>query len=372
MTSPDHEMTAATKALLASLPPEPAQLACFPFSDPARIRWSYLPGPRPGIALSGLGTPARKAAHRLLATVLSRPAFAQAVTIMALEEVLDIDEQGRRGRRSDGYHVAVFGTPGDDSWAWRFEGHHLSVNVTVTNGQPIAAPLFMGANPAQVRHDGQVVIAPLLREEKLARALIDGLPARLRAQAAIAGPAPADIITASAPAAPCQLQPPGVPASRLPGQCRDLLNLLLGTYLGRLAPHLASTEHDRITGSDPAFAWAGGQSEGEASYYRIQAPGLLIEYQNSQRGHGHAHTVIRRPGSDFGTYPPTAGSHRLLRATRRGPRTSLTTSQVCSHTGQTVSAGITPTPGYSPWPSRRPWQSPDWHHGQWRCGRHSA
>jgi Protein of unknown function (DUF3500) len=173
-------------------------------------------------------------------------------TRTAFEEVLDIDEHGRRGRHSDGYHVAVFGTPGDDSRAWRFEGHH--------------------------------------------RAIIAALPARLREQAAIAGPAPGDIITATAPAAAGQLQPPGVPASRLPGRCRDLLGLLLGTYLGRLAPDLASAEHDRLAGSDPAFAWAGGQGEGQASYYRIQAPGLLIEYQNSQRGPGHAHTVIRRPG----------------------------------------------------------------------------
>jgi Protein of unknown function (DUF3500) len=172
MTRPDRTMPAASEAVLAALPAEARELACFPFSDPARTRWSYLPGPRTGIALSDLGAPARKAAHRLLAAALSRPAFAQAVTIMALEEVLDIDEQGRLGRHSDGYHVAVFGTPGDDSWAWRFEGHHLSVNVTVTDGQPIAAPLFMGANPAQVRHDGQVVIAPLLREEKLARAIM--------------------------------------------------------------------------------------------------------------------------------------------------------------------------------------------------------
>lgn len=303
MTSPDHAMTTASSALLTALTAEGRQLACFPFTDPRRVQWSYLPGTRPGAPLSSLGGAARKAAHRLLATALSRPAFAQAVTIMALEEVLDIDEQGQLGRHSDGYHVAVFGTPGDDAWAWRFEGHHLSVNVTTTAGQPTAAPLFMGANPAQVRQDGQPVVAPLLREEELARTLITALPARLREQAAIAGPAPGDIITATAPAADDPLEPAGVPASRLPRHCRDLLGLLLGTYLGRLAPDLADAERDRIAGTDPAFAWAGGQRESEASYYRVQAPGMLVEYRNSQRGSGHAHTVIRRPGSDFGTVP---------------------------------------------------------------------
>lgn len=304
MTNPDHAMTTASSALLTGLTAEGQQLTCFPFADSRRIQWSYLPGTRPGVPLSSLGGPARKAAHRLLAAALSRHAFAQAVTIMALEEVLDLDEGGRLGRHSDGYHVAVFGTPGDDAWAWRFEGHHLSVNVTVADGQPTAAPLFMGANPAQVRHDGQPVVAPLLREEELARALVAALPARLREQTAIAGPTPGDIITGTARAAGDRLEPPGVPASRLPSRCRDILGLLLGTYLGRLAPDLASAERERIADTDLTFAWSGGQGEGEASYYRVQAPGLLVEYQNSRRGSGHAHTVIRRPGSDFGTVPP--------------------------------------------------------------------
>src|SRR5579859_5454816 len=176
MYSPGQEMTEAATALLAGVPGEARHLACFGFTDPRRGQWSYLPGPRPGLPLSDMGGAARKAAHRLLATALSRPAFAQAVTIMALEEVLDIDEHGRLGRHSDGYHAAIFGAPGDDRWAWRFEGHHLSVNVTVTGGQPLIAPLFMGANPAQVRHDGHPVIAPLNREEELARAIVTALP----------------------------------------------------------------------------------------------------------------------------------------------------------------------------------------------------
>ncbi len=92
-------------------------------------------------------------------------------------------------------------------------------------------------------------------------------------------------------------------ASRLPPQCREQLFRLLGIYLGRLAPRLASAEHDRIAGSDLDFAFVGGQREGEVSYYRIQAPGLLAEYQDTHRGSGHAHTVIRSPGRDFSTLP---------------------------------------------------------------------
>ena len=52
--------------------------------------------------------------------------------------------------------------------------------------------------------------------------------------------------------------------------------------------------------SKVTFAWAGGLLAGDAHYYRIQEPGLLIEYGNSQRHADHAHTVLRRPGHDFG------------------------------------------------------------------------
>ena len=48
------------------------------------------------------------------------------------------------------------------------------------------------------------------------------------------------------------------------------------------------------------FAWAGGVDYGAPHYYRIQGPDLLVEYDNTQNQANHAHTVLRRPASDFG------------------------------------------------------------------------
>ena len=67
-----------------------------------------------GVPLADLDRAARKAAHRLLATGLSPHAYAQAMTIMALEEVLDRPEGWQRGRHSNDYWVVVFGDPGED------------------------------------------------------------------------------------------------------------------------------------------------------------------------------------------------------------------------------------------------------------------
>jgi hypothetical protein len=298
----EKTMVAAASDLLAALRPENARAARFPFGAPARAQWSYLPGARRGAELAALGATGRKAAHRLLATALSRPAFAQAVTIMAFEELLDLDERGALGRHSDGYYVAVFGEPGTEPWGWRFEGHHLSVNVTVAAGRPVVAPLFLGSNPARVDRDGELVLAPLRVEEDLARDLVTGLPGALRARAVVAGTAPDDIVTAMAESVDGSLAPAGIAAANLPGPARDLLSRLLRVYTSRLAPAVADglQAHERPAGDGVFFAWAGGLAPGDGHYYRIQTPGLLIEYDNTQREANHAHTVLRMPGGDFG------------------------------------------------------------------------
>jgi hypothetical protein len=295
-----QRMAEAADALLGALSGAQRAAALLPFDDAARTGWTYLPGPRPGAVLLGLSAPARKAAHRLLATALSRHAFAQAVTVMALEEVLDVDESGVLFRYSDDYRVAVFGRPGADAWAWRFEGHHLSVNATITGRSVVVAPVFMGANPARVDHLGSTVTAPLAPEEELARALIDELDPGQRAQAIVASTAPDDIVTQTAVQVAGELAPPGVSGAGLGGPARDRLHRLVGFYLDRLAAPLAAAERARFEAADVGFAWAGGLRPGEGHYYRIQAPHLLIEYDNTQNAANHAHTVLRRPGEDFG------------------------------------------------------------------------
>ena len=71
-------------------------------------------------------------------------------------------------------------------------------------------------------------------------------------------------------------------------------------YLDRLRPELAAAETARLREGELHFAWAGPVRPGHGHYYRIQGPDLLVEYDNTQNGANHAHTVLRRPLSDFG------------------------------------------------------------------------
>ena len=65
------------------------------------------------------------------------------------------------------------------------------------------------------------------------------------------------------------------------------------------ASPLADREADRIAGGELYFAWEGPALPGSRHYYRVQGDDLLIEYDNTDDGN-HAHTVLRRPLSDFG------------------------------------------------------------------------
>jgi len=280
-------------AFLASLDGRQRAAAIRPFDDGQRRWLEYRPEPRPGLLLADMGQTTRKAAHRLLGTALSPPAYAQAMAVIALEEVLDRREGGRLGRHSEDYRVVVFGTPGEDRWAWRFEGHHLSVTMTIVDGLIAPAPVFLGANPARVDLAGRPVLRPLGVEEDMGRELLLAMSPELRRRAVVADEAPYDIRSGPRPSA-APISPAGVPRADLrPGE-RDLLDRLVAVYLGRLPEELIPA-----TG-DLHFAWEGPPGPGVRHYYRIQGDDLLIEYDNTTADGNHAHTVLRRPRGDFG------------------------------------------------------------------------
>jgi hypothetical protein len=288
-------------SLLGRLDEDQRALAARPFADDAARRWlEYRPRHRPGACLAELTPAATKAAHRLLATGLSEHAYAQAMGIVALEEVLDARERWQRGRHSGDYWVSVYGDPEDGQpWSWRFEGHHLSVTMTVAGQEVSPAPVFFGANPACVSYAGRPVSRPLGPEEDLVRALLDALGEQDRPAAVVAALAPADIRTATSPRASQGIEPLGVAASGLGPAARALLSQLAAAYLDRLPAELAGREAARLDGTDLHFAWEGPLTPGARHYYRVQGGDLLIEYDTTDDGN-HVHTVLRRPRGDFG------------------------------------------------------------------------
>ncbi|GAA2534148.1 DUF3500 domain-containing protein [Winogradskya humida] len=290
------EMVRAARVLLARHPEAGAAL-----SDRSRRFIDYTPiTGRAGVELAALGGPERKAAFQLLGAALSQHAFAQAMAVIALEEVLDRREEFRRGRHSEDYWVVIYGTPGDDAWAWRFEGHHLSVSMTVVDGRVSPAPLFLGANPARVDALGRAVLRPLGVEEDLGRELLTAMSPRNRELAVVSDVAPYDIRSGTQPVS-SRIEPAGVARSALrPGE-RALLDQLMSLYLGRLPDELAAAlDPGSSPNGEVHFAWEGPPQPGTRHYYRVQADDLVIEFDQTTDDGNHAHSVLRRPGGDFG------------------------------------------------------------------------
>lgn len=287
----------AVAGFLGGLSPPVAASARLPFDDEVRRAWAYWPATRPGVALAGLDRGQVKAAHRLLATLVSLPAYARAVTIMNLDEVLDRLEGYRSDRRHGlDYWIAVFGAPGDDRWGVRFEGHHVSVHATVGGGGEVwMTPLFLGANPAVVEDGGLPAVAPLGPEERLGFELLHGLSTEQRAAALVAERAPDDIASRNLPRIGWSGPAPGVPLAALTGSAASTANALVDLYLARVPAGARRPDPSGAT-----FAWAGAAEPGRGHYYRICGPRLLVELDNTQDAANHVHTVLRDPGADFG------------------------------------------------------------------------
>ena len=148
------ELVAATDAFLASLDEDQKTIATFDFNDDERLNWHFIPRERKGVAMKGLVPHQQALVHTMISAALGYRGVMKATTIMSLEDVLrQIEGPESRFRRDpELYYVSVFGEPSTSgTWAWRIEGHHLAVNITMQNGRVLASsPLFMGSNPAEI------------------------------------------------------------------------------------------------------------------------------------------------------------------------------------------------------------------------------
>ncbi len=303
--------------------------------DPGRTHWNFLPEcGRHGLALGELDRHQEVLAHRLIAESMSIPAYARVVQVMANEHVLRelnlpvFGNVAATFRDARGYFLTFFGQPQPDTtWGWRLVGHHLSINVTVVDGELVSAtPFLLGAEPARF---GPFRI--LGEEEDAAFVLLDSLTPAQQEQAIIHGKPPADFVTRTVATigeveypdyhgvgrrdamindedrealAYFRAHPRGIRAGDFPATERRHFDELVARFVERARPGLVGFEMDRITAAGGVgelhFAWAGGTSIDQPHYFRIQGPVTLIEFDNAEDNANHVHSVWRDPSNDFG------------------------------------------------------------------------
>jgi len=289
--------------LLASLPANKREQAQFTFDANERTQWHYVPMRRPGLPLKEMDSQQQSLIDPLLHSALSASGFDTAKQIMAHENILGELENRQSYRDPQLYYTAVFGNPSLRApWAWRFEGHHLSVNATWVEGKEIVAPLFMGSNPARVPSGDKAGLRILAVEEDFGRTLIQMLPTERRSRAILSDDAFSDIVTRNDPKVRA-LEMEGLPAIDMSDEEQAQLRKLLHVYADRMSESAARAQLDRIDKAGFGklhFGWAGSIEPGKPHYYRIHGPTVLIEYDNTQNNANHIHTVWRDLERDFG------------------------------------------------------------------------
>ena len=235
------KMTDAAAKFLDALTPEQKAKATYAFHDKERVNWIYVPVQdkdkrpgRKGLRLEEMNEDQKKAVLELLHSGTSASGFQQAVTIMSLENILlELEKNGAMVRNPGWYFVTVFGTPAKTgSWGWRIEGHHLSLNFTVKDGQVASAtPAFFGANPAEIKsgdRKGQRILGDV---EDAATALVKSLDAEQK-KAAVQPKQFGEL----AQHEPAEKTGPlvGLPAEKMTQSQKDLLVKLLKAYTARM------------------------------------------------------------------------------------------------------------------------------------------
>lgn len=302
-------MAQAALEFLASVPPDQQAKAKFSFDDAERLNWHFIPRERKGLPFREMQPPGVRAAHKLLASSLSPAGYEQALDVMSLEEVLFLIEGGDRAKRRENrdpkkYYISIFGTPSPTGkWGWRLEGHHISLNWLIENGQIVSStPEFFGANPAIMDGGAGRVIRVLAPEEDIARQVLKLTPPDKMSAVLLDKKAPGEIRGANA------LQPDttpaaGMPASQMNADQKKLLAELLNEYLKNMPADVSAKRRAAIeqAGMDKIhFAWWGGTERNEPYNYRVQGPTFLIEHNNTQSSANHIHSVWRDMKGDFG------------------------------------------------------------------------
>ncbi|MDA0201470.1 MAG: DUF3500 domain-containing protein [Bacteroidetes bacterium] len=306
MAQPSFDPLSGVSALINSLTPAQKEIVSFALEDPAKTRWHYLPHDsfaREGLPLSEMTAGQIEKTYALLEAYLSESGYDQMQQIIDLENYLAIVENNPYKRDASKYYIAFYGTPHKDSlWAWSFEGHHLSLNFTVSPEAIAFAPAAWGSNPGIVPigpEQGKIV---LKTDHNLGLQLVNSLsPAQLE-QTLVSSKTYGEILTQNQDAV-ALIPNNGIAYRQLQAPQKKLLKQIIHHHLDRMEKPVSQKAQELLENenwNEITFSWAGKTEKLKAHYYRIQGQSFLIEYDNSQNNGNHIHAVWREFNGDFG------------------------------------------------------------------------
>jgi hypothetical protein len=306
----------AAQKLVDSFTAEQKTKAMFTFNDKEHVNWNFVPlqdkerkSTRKGLPMEEMTGEQKAAARGLVKAATSDSGFQKATTIMGLENLLhDWEKNGVMVRNPGWYFFTFFGEPSKTGkWGFRVEGHHLSLNFTLDQGQVISyTPFFFGANPAEImagERKGEKVLPDV---DGLAQELYQALDKEQQKEA-YHGKQYEEIEQGKA--APQVGKPSGLVYGKMNEKQQALIRRLIKSYLNRAPSDLAEgklAEVEKAGLENIYFGFYREESKpGKPFTYRVQGPNLLIEFLKVQEDSAknpanHIHSSLRNPKGDFG------------------------------------------------------------------------
>ncbi len=330
-----QEVVAATQGFLALLSEEQRAAAVLPFDNPYRTRgFCYVLArcreDNVGLRISQLTVPQKIALNTVLMKSYSGAGYSRAIQTMNREGLLEEMEGAHRtnpekykvigspqmpdwapppNRGGGEYYLAIFGEPaaavGSSAatpWGMRFEGHHLSLNLTFDGRgeQPTIGtmPMFFGSSPMIVpespaaeegeytrwqTEEGQQM---LNREAWLGRSFLQSLDGNAMGQGAWSELPTADLkggtdVPLDA-ASYLKSEKPGLPVAAMSPLQQQLLWDFVNEFLKMEAHQQVDEAALKASLAEAKVWWFGDRNNPDGELYlRVQSDRYLVELMQS-------------------------------------------------------------------------------------------
>lgn len=351
------ELVAEAQNLLASMSGAQRDAILYPIDAPGRTMGfcyvlNHCPDDHQGLRLQDLSGTQKIQLNEFLMKALSGAGYAKAIQTLNREWILEESENAHRAmpekypvvsdvnaapwipplkRGAPRYYLALFGEPSTRTpWGMRFEGHHLSINLTFSAEDAVPqvaiTPMFFGSSPMIIppapedknsnytnwqQQEGQQLLA---REAWLAKSFIRALDTATLNKGKwhhLPGPAldgGTDQVLTSDHNAKNSTQ--GIERKDL----SPTENALLLEFIEELMSN--HTDHHRLQLKPAEFQktkvwWYGNPNDDHAEFYlRVRAGDFLIEFLQSNTygvtsevAANHVHASVRNPKDDWGYNP---------------------------------------------------------------------
>jgi Protein of unknown function (DUF3500) len=287
-------------------------VALRPMNDTNRIHWSNLPLEqvfRDGLRLDLMTDDQRQNIHQLLRTVLSDQGYLKILFIMQYDQETNTRLTAAKSPIAhrygqEKYWTWIFGNPSlTEKWGFKFEGHHISLNLTFSPKGVSCTPHFTGINPGLTTKgitSGKYI---MYRESEVGKNLFKSLTEAQRQKAHVDTlPFTIDVRTQTGKET-LLTDSKGLSYIQMNKSQQLMILDIINAWADNFNPAIVANKKLNMlkTIASAHFTWLGSNSIEELHYYSIIAHGWVIEFADRDQGLQHFHTIWRMMPEDFGS-----------------------------------------------------------------------